>query len=340
MGFSGKRGVASAFACALLVMATAARAQEPSASARATARSLMDEGFDHREHGDQHGALEAFRAADALVHAPTAALEAARSELALGMLVEARNHLEAIAGATPAPNEPREFAEARDAAGQLADDLDARIPTLRIAIENDTRDPASLSIDGEAIPRAARNAAHRLNPGAHLLVVRASDGREARVSVTLREREARRVAMTLPDLPAPPRAAPPAPAPVIATTKAPARDVPAPVPGRDHTLLYVGAGVGGAGLVVGTVAGLSALSHRNSAASQCKNGECPSSSFHDLDAASTASSISNVGFVVAALGAAAVVTDLFILPHPKPAAGSTTVRPYVGAGTAGVHGTF
>ena len=67
-------------------------------------------------------------------------------------------------------------------------------------------------------------------------------------------------------------------------------------------LAYVGGGVGLAGIVVGSVAGVSAISHKNDAKKSCVAGNCPPSTWSDLDSARTMASVSTVSFVVAAIG--------------------------------------
>jgi hypothetical protein len=336
-----------AIACATFVLAAttapAAFAEQPNASARATARALMDEGFDRRERGDLRGALDSFRAADALVHAPTTTLELARVEDALGMLLEARNTLESMPPPT-STSEPREFAEARAAASHLSDDLDARMPSVRFSLQGPARDGASIAIDGDAVPRAARDVAHRLDPGQHVVVVRSAAGSESRVTFSLREGEARQLEVAVPDSPAPVvPTSPVAPsAPHAATPSAtPVRRlgaVQSPIQ-QNHTIAYASFGLAATGLVVGSVAGVVALTHKNDAANQCVAGGCPPSTYHDLDVASAASTIADVGFVVAGVGAVAGVIALFVERPPEPKA-TGFVRPFVAPGSVGIGGAF
>jgi hypothetical protein len=321
--------------------------QQPTASARATARALMDEGFEHRERGDLRGALEAFRAADALVRAPTTTLEVARVEEALGMLLEARNTLESMASPT-STSEPREFAEARAAAAHLSEDLDARVPSVRFALQGAARDGASIAIDGDAIPRAARDVAHRLDPGQHIVVVRTAAGSESRVTFSLHEGEARQLEVAVADVPAPVSpvvtTSPVAPsAPQAATPSAtPVKRPPAvgssPI-AQNRTIAYVSFGIAATGLAVGTIAGLVAIAHKNDAATQCVAGECPPSTYHDLDVASGASTVSNVGFVVAGLGAVAGVVALLVERRPEPKAAGF-LRPFAAPSSVGIGGSF
>jgi hypothetical protein len=69
--------------------AGALHASEPTASEKETARGLMDEGHAKDDRGDHAGALESFRAADALMHVPTTGLEVGRQQVALKLLVAA-----------------------------------------------------------------------------------------------------------------------------------------------------------------------------------------------------------------------------------------------------------
>jgi hypothetical protein len=58
-----------------------------------------------------------------------------------------------------------------------------------------------------------------------------------------------------------------------------------------------------AGLVVGSVTGISAISHKNAAKKACVDSNCPPSTWSDLDSARSMATVSTVGFVVGAIGA-------------------------------------
>jgi hypothetical protein len=62
---------------------------EPTVADRATARSLASEGYDALERKDYATAVNRFRHADALVHAPTIGVDLARALIGLGHYVEA-----------------------------------------------------------------------------------------------------------------------------------------------------------------------------------------------------------------------------------------------------------
>jgi len=116
----------------------------------------------------------------------------------------------------------------------------------------------------------------------------------------------------------PPRALPEAPAE--------SRAVP--------TLAYVGGGVAALGLVVGSVSGISAISHKNAAKKGCVDGNCPRSTWSDLDSARSMATASTVGFVVGAIGLIAGAGALLLDDEPRPSQKAFTVSPIVGAQSA------
>ena len=98
-------------------LALSARASaEPSAAERDTARGLMAEGRSDRENGDLQDALRAFLGADAIMHVPTTGLEVARTQAALGLLVEAWTTALRVSRTSAKPGEPAPFQVARQAA--------------------------------------------------------------------------------------------------------------------------------------------------------------------------------------------------------------------------------
>src|SRR5579884_1405121 len=97
--------VASALALGAALGARSARA-DPTAADRETARALMDDGRALREKNDLRGALQRFKAADDIMHVPTTALEVARTQIPLGLLVEARDTIARIRLMPAKPGEP------------------------------------------------------------------------------------------------------------------------------------------------------------------------------------------------------------------------------------------
>jgi hypothetical protein len=91
---------------------------------------MMDEGLARRDAGDHRGALAQFEGANAIMHVPTTGLVVAREQVALHLLVEARDTLKAVLRTPPAADEPDVFRAAREAAEELDRVVADRIPSL------------------------------------------------------------------------------------------------------------------------------------------------------------------------------------------------------------------
>ncbi len=115
-------------------LAIAAPAFAQSAADRETARSLMDQGDDLRSKGDLKAALQRFQAATEIMHVPTTAIEVARTQASLGLLVEARDTLAQIMSSVPARGEPPQFRDARLEAQKLDASLEPRVPTVTVTV--------------------------------------------------------------------------------------------------------------------------------------------------------------------------------------------------------------
>jgi hypothetical protein len=332
----------------LALLAGPARADATvSASERETARSLMTDGRELRAHNDLRGALTAFKAADALMHVPTTGLEVARTEVALGLLVEARGAIRELFRVPSRADEPRPFAEARAAALALDGELAARIPSLRVVLVNGSRDPR-VRIDGVAIPADAAAAAIKVNPGRHVVEAGGVTGAgSARAEVTVAEREDKPVTLTLP-----------APASEASDPRPPATDA-APPRSQSHTartIGIVGFGAGGVGLIVGSITGLLSIQKTNALKGGCDGNQCPPTSGGDLDAARSMATVSTLAFVVAGVGVGVGVGALLIgdksggdksggpdesgKQTARGTSDSLRVTPWIGLGTAGLRGTF
>src|SRR4051812_4105205 len=156
---------ASRIAATLIVlgaMSASAPVFAQSAEDRETARTLFEDGKKKRDAGNKEGALESFKAADALMGVPTTRLAMARAYLAVGKLVEARDAAVRVAQIPVEKKEPAPFTDARVASAQLADDLAKRIPTVTfnmVGVPSD--DEATVTLDGVVVPSAALTASRK-----------------------------------------------------------------------------------------------------------------------------------------------------------------------------------
>jgi hypothetical protein len=336
--------VLAALACTSLAWA------DPSAADKETARGLMNEGRADRDKGDLKAALKAFAAADALMHVPTTGIELAKAQVAVAQLVEARDTALRVTRIPEKPNEPAPFKAARDAAAQLNDDLGARIPSLTINVKNvPDGTTATVDIDGSSVPAEMLGQPRKLDPGHHVITAKAGTA-EGKQEVDVAEKDSKEVTVELP-------------AQTAATTDtkpdetAPPADQPAESSGGNKVMIWGGFGLAGAGLIAGSITGILAISKASSikGSSACQNlggtEDCNPSENSDLSSGKTEATISTVSFIVAGVGAAIGVTGFFVgggsAPAAKPAdapapsdQSSMRIVPWIGLGSAGVHGTF
>lgn len=325
----GSRFRAIGFAVAVC-LAGAAPASAQSAADKETARSLMDQGNDLRDKGDLKGALERFKAANAIMHVPTTALAVARTQVALGKLVEARDTLAQIMTSVPSPHEPAQFAEARTDAQTLDASLEARVPAITVTVSGAAAaTPVSLSVDGVAVPAAVIGLPRRLDAGHHVLIATTST-QEGRAEIDVAEGEKKDVAIALATVakPAPPPPEEPPPP-------------PPPESHRSYVLPGVLFGAGGASLIAGVITGAMELSQQSTLSTSCPNHVCPPSQYGALDSANTLATVSTVTLIV---GGAALVAGVITLFVPKPSANASPaqarIEPWIGLGSAGLRGTF
>jgi hypothetical protein len=311
---------------ASLVAPAAALAQSksgPTQQERDMARALMDEGNTKFEAKDYEGALRSYRAAHTIMNVPTTGIEVARAEMQLGKLVAARRHALDVASMPQRPGgEPKPFKEAREEARKMAADLDARIPTITVVVEGAPADaPIELELDGALIPSAAARAPQPVDPGKHAIVVSVDGMPPASRSVEVRPSERATVKLVLGDSSA---------------------------EGKRHisSLVYIGFGVGGAGLIAGAITGALSLSHAGAVHALCPGGTCPTQAKltqakPDNDAAWTLANVSNVALAVGVVGVGVGVAGLFLSGREsKKAADSASIELRVGPSSVGLAGRF
>ncbi len=336
---SERRLLLAAIAASML-LATTAHAQ-PTAVDREMARSLMDQGYDLKRKGDLKEALKRFKAADDVMHVPTTALPLAQVQADLGLLVEARDTLAASLRRTPEkPNDPQPFKVARADGEKLDASLARRVPALVITLRDlPAGDTPTIDVDGIEVPADAVGLPRPLDPGHHVVAVKSKHA-QGRQEIDVKEGEQKAVEVALAVVAAEPEAQPQA---------APQPEEPAS-PAKSHSptaLTWVGIAVGGAGLATGVATGILSLSKKSAVQSECTNDICgPGQPQSDLHAWNTFSLVSTIGFAAAGAGAALAVITL-VVGHEEPAAPASTppesgllVRPWIGAGSAGLAGTF
>jgi hypothetical protein len=299
---------------ALLAPAIAIAAPDP--ADRAVARTLMDEGDRRAEVKDFRGALEAYQKADSIMGVPTTGIDVARTQLALGNLVEAWRVAVAITRFPRKPTEPEAFTRARRDADALIESVLPRISTLRIAATGLAPGATfEATIDGLAVPTEQLHEAMKVNPGEHVVRVFSTGSLPATGTTTLAEGQTSTLTLTF------------LPHQVSAAN------------GARTTLIYASFGLGAAGLVLGSVTGIVSLNAVATAKKSCaSDGACPPSAQPDLDRSLTMANLSNVGFGAGLAFVGLGVVGLVLTPRSTaraPAAGVALVPLSSGAAIRG-----
>jgi hypothetical protein len=170
----------------LLIAAIGAPAHaQPSEADRDAARALATAGFRLFSTKSYEPALERFRSAEAIIHAPPHVLYIARCLDALGRMLEARDSYRKLLEEQLDVDAPVEFRKAR---AQAEDELVALLRKIpRITVVLDTPQPADVraTLDAHELSAEQLGVPLDVDPGTHQVVVTASDGEAQRRSVTL-----------------------------------------------------------------------------------------------------------------------------------------------------------
>lgn len=333
---------AAVVAALSLASASAPRIARADSSAEdmATARKLFNQGKELRDKGDLKGALEKFKQAHALGTTPITGYELGKTHLQLGQLVEAREAFLSVARLEVAKDESKNSAKARAESEKLADDLKARIPTVHVVLDGLAAGATpTVSIDGVALPATAVNVPYAVNPGKHdiLVTVQGAEG-DAKGNVEVKEGEAKDVTVDV-------SALKPVQKPVVTTTTTTLPPPPPPEKKSVSPLVFIGFGVGAAGLIAGGVTGLMSMSKASTVKDQCDGNTCPRTVQSDLDSGKTLGTISTISFAV---GAAGIVVGVIGLAMGGSSSKSDSgdksakvhVTPWIGLGSAGLSGAF
>jgi hypothetical protein len=259
--------------------------------------------------------------------------ESAQSVRTAGKLREAVRKLTLCTAATcPGP--------VRDDCAERLNEVQRALPTVVF----DVRDAGGsdlvavrVSMDGAVIASKLDGSAVAVDPGEHTFAFTAEGLSPLEESLVIREGDKARVVRVV--LSRPGARGHDGAVPTVPT--APAPDGTEKPSSTTRTGAYVALGVGAAGVAVGALFGTLALIDKVSLGNHCSGTGCPPSEQSDIDGLHTNATVANVAFGIGLVGLA-TATVLFLVSHqPEPAAGtSSTVRPWVGLGGAGVWGTF
>ncbi len=313
------------------------RAAGPSAADKETARTLFKDGDERFRAQEYDAALKAFRAADEIMGVPTTGLEYARTLMMVGRLLEARDGFIKVANSDQAPEELAAQQLARDEAGELADDLEGRIPAVRVVLTNaPDGSKMRLRIDDIEIPATAVEFARKVDPGTHTVQVFVAGFKPVSREVEVVEGEKKVLDIELEMS-------------VVEVDLVDPWGGGARSPGDNQgvlsTLSWVGFSAGALGLLVAVPTGIFAISAKNTLEDECpRSPVCPPEKQSELDTAKTVAHVSTFGFVFAGVGIAVGVAGVLFRSSLPDVLASTglplTLHPYMAAGAAGVTGTF
>jgi hypothetical protein len=193
------------------------------------------------------------------------------------------------------PAERSKHGERRTVAESKSRALALRVPRLSVGVKGDLPSSARVLLDGKDVTDAL-GTPFAVDPGRHVIQLVVGDEVVAEKRVALAEAARGSVELALPE--AGSESAPPAPADPLQTSTAGPR-----------AGVYVLAGVGVAGIAVGSITGLMTLSKKSKIEDNCPNRTCNAEGRDAVDSAQSLGLISTIGFGVgaAALAGAAVL---------------------------------
>ena len=223
-------------------------------------------------------------------------------------------------------------------ANTRATTLEPKMARLTVRV-TDPADKIEVSRDGQPLSQASWSVALPVDTGAHTVDATAPGRKPFRTTTTI-GKDGERTEVVVPKLEVAPEAvAKPA------SEKTPDADVAVTSDGSSQrTIGFIVGGVGVAGIAVGAVTGLMAMSKNDTAKKECPNaGACASQAGVDAnESAKTMGLISTIAFIAGGVGIATGAVLIFTAPSGEKKSGQTRVVPSGSANSAGltVLGTF
>lgn len=212
----------------------------------------------------------------------------------------------------------------------LLAEVDAMLPSLVItakdAARRDLRDVRT-TLDGRALGDALDGKAVIVDPGPHRLHAERRGSRPVALDIIVAQGEKnRRVVIEFP-----------APAPRAPTSPAVSDEAQG---GGVSPLVWIGFGIGGAGLIVGAITGGITLAETSELKEQCPGNVCTEEQRPDFDRALILSRVSTVALAVGGAGALVGIVGLFLPTSDEPdqKRAGAHVTPLVGPGWLALRG--
>lgn len=280
------------------------------AAARKSARPFAEKGFELFKAGEYAESIEQFERAEARYHAPPHLMYIARGYDRLDQLMEAREVYRQIVAERIDKDAPQAFHHAQVEAQADIVEITKRIPRIALALSGTEPDLVTITVDGRALDEVPELI--ELNPGEYTIEASAPDAAPVSHTVTLEPGDREQLSFHL------------------------------QVTREDDSSLFLPAvvcfGVGGLGLLIGTITGGVSLDQAGDIDAQCVDDHCPPELESDADDAKAVGHVSTVSFVIAGLAAAAGVT-LLLLDQDE-GADTASLRLRVSPGMVGLDARF
>lgn len=330
-------GAAVALALGLLLVAGSSRADpnHPSAADLAAARQLGTAGAILADEGRCKEAVDKLQRAADLYAAPTIVGRLGECRVKLGQVVKGTEELERVVHQKLGADAPKPFIEAQERARRELAEARPLIAELVIVVRAPHGVTPKVTVDNQPVPQALLGAPRPTDPGDRVVKARARGCLPADASVHLDPGGRKVVHLTLaidPNAPLPEE-----PQPRTTTPRA-ALDRGRQGSGR-RTVAYALFGLGGAGIVTGSVLGILAAQKAGTLSSNCPNNQCSSAYQSDLNAGRTLGTGATIAFGVGLAAAAAGAYFFFTSPSPRKE-GGVHARAWVGPGSLGLAGWF
>jgi tetratricopeptide (TPR) repeat protein len=320
------RALVISWLAASLCLAFPAAAQQDDPAMRSAGRKLALDGIALFQQGKAPEASEKLEKAFQLLPVPSVALWSARALEKRGLLVEAsERYMEAGRMSGFKGDQDVQLQAQKDAAREL-EALAPRIPSLVIAVSPAGADQPVVMLDGKLVPPALLGEEQPVNPGAHQIDVTLGQRKVSR-RITLAEAERKTETIGPASEAQAPSSSSSSPISVAGDpSKAP--DTGPGSSSTQRTVAYVALAAGGAGLALGGVSGVLALSKRGSLEDNpgcdASNNVCLPSQRSEVESLDTLRTLSSVGLIA---GGVLATTGVVLLLTSKPKSSASAAQP-------------
>lgn len=293
---------ASGLALCVLLFARVTKAEDPSS----TAEAAFERGLQEMEAGRFGTGCPLLAESYRLEPLPGALFTLAECERKWGKVASAAAHYQdylTVFSSMTSDQKTTQVGRDKVAAEALGV-VQKEVPRLRLDLSRSATG-AVVDLDGARLGTPSLGVWLPLDPGVHVIRVRSEDGRTATRRVELVTRDRKRLALSLP-------AQKPDSGPRKPTRGS---SVERPSAGPWAPIAF---GVGGAGLILGTVAGILMLREKPTVEDNCEDNVCTREGKQAADRAQRAGLFSTIGFGVAIVGGAAGVVLTATAPEKAP----------------------